>query len=201
MRNRILTYLLSTSPTKSLLIIEGKRVSWQRRNSADIILIKWPKWASPARRHVMCLLIWRTGEGTPFHPRGTCSKCTTADELQEDKSKLRSQCKTTGQRHLSKVSRTWRQVKTKEPSEAETKETWQLNPMECPGSEKGRQRDNWWHLNRNCRLVNRMVERAFLVSKMVWLYKMLTFKEAWVKGIWEVLVLFLQLCNYFKMKS
>ena len=31
-----------------------------------------------------------------------------------------------------------------------------------------------------------------LVSKMVWLYKMLTFKEAWVKGIWEVLVLFLQ---------
>lgn len=156
---------------------------------------------SSAKRHVICLLIWRTGEGTPFHPWGTCSKCTTQMNYKKTNPNSGSRCKTTGQQHLSKVSRTWRQVKTEEPSEAETKETWQLNPTECPGSEKGRQRDNWWHLNRNCRLVNRTVECAFLVSKMVWLYKMLTFKEAWVKGIWEVLVLFLQVCKYFKMKS
>lgn len=165
MRNKILTYLLSTSPTKSLLIIEGKRVTWQRRNSADIILIKWPKWVSPVSRQAMCLLTWRTGEGTPFYPWGACSKRTAADESQEDIKQIQTQGHDAPWL-VSSICLKYQGFRGKwsvrsEQSEAETKETWQLNPTERPGSEKGCQRDNQWRLNRNCRLVNRMVECAF----------------------------------------
>lgn len=161
MRNKILTYLLSTSPTKSLLIIEGKRVTWQRRNLADIILIKWPKWVSPVSRHVTCLLIWRTGEGTPSHPWGTCSKRTTADELQKNVKQIETQGHD-AKRLVSSICLKYQghEGQWGNCQRLETKGTWQLNPTERPGSEEGRQGDHRWRLNRNCGLVNRMVECA-----------------------------------------
>lgn len=115
MRKRPVPCFQNTSPPKSLLMIKGKRVTAQRRNLADIILIKWSQWVSPVRRNVMSLLIRRTGEGPPALLWGTCSKCTTSAELWEIQTHPNrgSCCKMTGQ-HFSKVSRTQRQVKTLE---------------------------------------------------------------------------------------